>query len=55
MSLNNEVKGIIGTDRLKILKDVYNCISDEEYPTSINLSKNNFKNNDTVKFIQNLR
>lgn len=49
------IKGIIGSDRLKILKDMYNHISDDEYPTTINLSKNNFKNQDLVQFIQSFR
>lgn len=49
------IKGLIGTNRLKILKDIYQNISDEEYPSSINLSNNNLKISDLSQFVKSFR
>lgn len=49
------VKGLIGTNRLKILKDIYQNISDEEYPNTINLSNNNLKIRDLSQFVKSFR
>jgi len=51
----DKIDGIIGTQRLKALIEVYKNMPEDEYPTDIDLTNNNFSHNDLDKLIDTFK